>query len=87
MRSRVFRTALVITVMCLTGACATGDDWKLWREHSTHFASGEHGMFSLRNNKDGSNPRVTRQDIEDSRTQNWWGNYVVQVSPNQIFQN
>jgi hypothetical protein len=87
MRPRVFRAVLITSVLYLTGACATADDWKVWREHSTHFASGEHGMFSLRNNKDGSNPRVTRQDIEDARTQNWWGNYVVQVSPNQIFQN
>ena len=59
----------------------------MWRDHTTHFASGDHGLFSLRNNKDGSNPRVTRSDIEGARTQNWWGIYVVTVSPSQIFQN
>jgi hypothetical protein len=87
MHSRIFRATLVVTVLFLMGACATSDDWKVWREHTTHFASGEHGMFSIRNNKDGSNPRVTRRDIEDARTQNWWGIYAVTVSPSQIFQN
>jgi hypothetical protein len=86
MHSGMFRATLIVTVLFLTGACATSDDWRVWREHNTHFASGEHGMFSLRNNKDGSNPRVTRRDIEDARTQNWWGIYAITVSPSQIFQ-
>jgi hypothetical protein len=41
----------------------------------------------MRNNKDGSNPKVYRTDIEDSRQQNWWGLYAITVSPSQIFQN
>ena len=63
------------------------DDWAMWRSHSTHFASGEHGFFSMRNNKDGSNPKVYRSDIEASRQENWWGLYAITVSPSQIFQN
>ena len=87
MRSRMTRAALTVAVLFLTGACATSEDWKVWREHNTHFASGEHGFFSLRNNKDGSDPKVYRSDIEDARAQNWWGLYAINVSPNQVIQN
>ena len=79
--------ASLIAVLLLTGACATNDDWAMWRSHTTHFASGEHGLFSLRNNKDGSNPRVSRADIDNTREQNWWGLYAVNVNRNQIYQN
>ena len=87
MRSRIFGATMIVAVAFVFGACASGEDWKVWREHNTHFASGEHGMFSLRNNKDGSNPKVTRSDIDDARNQNWWGIYAITVSPSQIFQN
>ncbi len=87
MRSRMIRATLIAAVLFLTGACATSEDWSMWRSHNTHFASGENGFFSMRNNKDGSNPKVYRSDIEDARQQNWWGVYAVTVSPTQIFQN
>ena len=87
MLSRIIRATLVISVLCLTGACATSEDWKVWLSHTTHFASGDHGFFSMRNNKDGSNPSVARSDIEGARTQSWWGIYAITVSPSQIFQN
>ena len=87
MRSTITRVALIVGVLFLTGACASSEDWTMWRSHNTHFASGEHGFFSVRNNKDGSNPQVYRSDIEDSRQQNWWGLYAITVSPGQIFQN
>ena len=87
MRSRIMQVSLGLGVLLSTGACATKDDWNMWLSHPTHLASGEHGFFSMRNNKDGSNPRVYRSDIEDSRQQNWWGLYTITVSPNQIFQN
>lgn len=87
MRSRIARATLIAAVLFLTGGCATSEDWSMWRSHNTHFASGEHGFFSMRNNKDGSNPKVYRSDIEDARQQNWWGVYAITVSPTQIFQN
>ena len=62
------------------------DEWSEWRGHTTHFASGTHGVFSLRNNKDGSNPRVARTDVDAARAENWWGKAIT-VSPEQIFQN
>jgi hypothetical protein len=87
MRSRIMQATLIAGVLTLTAACASKDDWNMWLSHNTHFASGEHGFFSMRNNKDGSNPKVYRSDIEDSRQQNWWGLYAITVSPTQIFQN
>ncbi|HET7874122.1 MAG TPA: hypothetical protein VFN71_01250 [Methylomirabilota bacterium] len=86
MRSRVLQAALFTGVLFLTAACATSEQWSDWRGHTTHFASGDHAMFSFRNNLDGSNPRVSRADIEKDRTEKWWGK-VITVQPGQIFQN
>ena len=73
-------------IVLLTSACATSEEWSEWRGHTTHFASGTHGVFSLRNNNDGSNPRVARTDVDAARSENWWGKAIT-VSPEQIFQN
>lgn len=86
MRSKIVTAGALIGVALLAGACATSEQWAEWRSHTTHFASGEHGSFSLSNNMDGKNPRVTRLDIENSRTQNWWGRNIS-VEPGQVIQN
>ena len=86
MRSRIAQGIVVLAVAGLVGAC-TSADLDVWKSHSTHFASGEHGFFSLRNNKDGSDPRVYRTDIDDSRQQSWWGIYAINVDPALIFKN
>ena len=65
--------------------CATSPEWREWRDHPTHFASGQHGIFSLRNNQDGSNPRVSRGDIAAAQTEMWWGKAIT-VTPEQIFE-
>lgn len=83
----IARGGLVVCLLLVTAGCATHEDWGMWRSHNTHFASGDHGVFSVRNNKDGSNPRVTRSDIEAARLESWWGVYAVNVTPSQIFQN
>jgi hypothetical protein len=85
MTSRIVRATLIIGAVFLTGACASSDEWAEWRKHSTHFASGHHGMFSLRH-PEGSAPRVSRIDVDASRRENWWGKAVT-VNPDQIFQN
>jgi hypothetical protein len=87
MRARLVGAVLVIGTVSLIAGCATSEDWRMWRSHSSHFASGDHAFFSMANNKDGSNPKVTRSDIENSRSQNWWGLYAINVNPSQIFQN
>ena len=50
MRSKIATVAALIGVAFLSGACATSEQWAEWRAHTTHFASGEHGSFSLSNN-------------------------------------
>src|SRR6266481_1617254 len=74
---------LMIGIATLAAGCASTDEWQDWRGHPTHFASGQHGSFSLQNNKDGSNPRVSRLDIEAAKTEKWWGK-VITVKPEQI---
>lgn len=86
MRSKIVTAAALVVVAFLAGACATSEQWAEWRGHTTHFASGDHGMFSLSNNMDGRNPKVTRLDIQNSRTQNWWGKNIS-VEPGQVIQN
>jgi hypothetical protein len=87
MRTRLAGAAIVVGLVTITAGCATREDWAMWRSHSSHFASGSHATFSLRNSKDGSKPKVKRSDIEMSRTQDWWGVYVINVSSAQIFEN
>ena len=86
MRSKIVTAAALIVVASLAGACATSEQWVEWRAHTTHFASGDHYSFSMSNNLDGMNPRVTRLDVENARTQNWWGKNIS-VEPGQVIQN
>jgi hypothetical protein len=85
MRWRLIVLTALAAIMWLAGGCATSEQWRDWRSHSSHFASGQHMGFSLRNTE-GSSPRVRRADVEASRIENWWGKPIT-VSPDQIFQN
>jgi hypothetical protein len=58
-------------------ACATSQQWADWRQHSSHFASGDHLVLSLRNERQSATPRVTRRDLDEARTERWWGDPVV----------
>lgn len=84
MRSRILSALLLGGSLILTAACATSAEWAEWRQHPTHFASGHHLVFSLRN-REGMAPRVARRDLEAARTESWWGKTIT-VSPEQIFQ-
>ena len=86
MRTLAGHGLMVLGVALAVSACASSEQWAEWRSHTTHFASGQHATFSLRNNNDGSNPRVTRADVEAARTETWWGKAIT-VNPDQIFQN
>jgi hypothetical protein len=87
MKSMRRLSLLAIAGLALSGAgCATSDQWADWKSHTTHFASGEHGLFSLRNDNEGRHPRVTRLDVEASRAENWWGK-TISVDSAQIIQN
>ncbi len=78
-------TASVVTAAVLgaTG-CATSEQWAEWREHSSHFASGQHLAFSLRHRGDDPPPRVTQRDVRTASAEGWWGEPIV-VRPDQLF--
>jgi hypothetical protein len=76
---------MVIGGALLTMAgCASSEEWDTWKSHPTHFASGEHMGFSMRN-RDGGQTRVTRQDIATARDEGWWGRPIT-VGQEQILE-
>ena len=85
MGSRVTRVAMVCGLIVLSGACASSQEWSEWRQNKAHFASGDHGFFSVRN-QGGAPARVTRADVAAARDQGRWGTPVT-VSADQIQQN
>jgi hypothetical protein len=81
--------ALLLVILSLSvlagvlSGCATSEEWGTWKSHGSHFASGTHMGFSLRNQRE-SQPRVTRPDIARARDEAWWGKPVT-VEQDQIF--
>jgi hypothetical protein len=84
MRSHAWRLLLAAGMLLVTAGCATNEEWATWREHPSHFASGDHLFFSTRN-REGAAPRVTRQDIAMAREQAWWGRPIT-VGQEQILE-
>jgi hypothetical protein len=82
MRSTRWQLPLLCGALMVVAGCATNEEWSTWKQHPTHFASGDHGFFSMRN-RDDSAKRVTRQDIALARDQGWWGRPIT-VSQEQI---
>jgi hypothetical protein len=75
MRGRFVISLLVAAGLVLAG-CATSEEWRTWKEHPTHFASGDHLSFSAKN-PEGKAPRVSRTDVAMARTEGWWGKPVT----------
>jgi hypothetical protein len=84
MRGNRVRVLLISSALLAAAGCATGEEWKTWREHPTHFASGDHLFFSARNGE-GAPPRVKRADIALARDEGWWGKPIA-VSQEQILE-
>jgi len=84
MRSRGWRLLMIGGALVMLAGCASGDEWRTWREHPTHYASGDHGFFSLRN-REGKTAKVTRGDIALARDEGWWGKPIT-VSSEQILE-
>ena len=82
MRGTMLRTIAMITALLGAAGCATSQEMATWRAHSTHFASGDHFLFSMKNDI-GSVPRVTREDLREARAQDWWGDPVI-VSSDEV---
>jgi hypothetical protein len=84
MRGHV-RVLLTGALALAVAGCASGEEWRTWKDHPTHFASGEHLFFSARNKSDGSSPRVKRTDLVLAREEGWWGKPVT-VAQEQIIE-
>ncbi len=84
MRMHHLRLLVIGAAALTTAACASNEEWATWQQHPSHFASGEHLSFSLRN-REGQAARVTRQDIALDRTEGWWG-MLLTVSTEQIIE-
>ena len=79
------RVLLLLLGAAVAGtACASSEQWGEWREHPSHFASGDHLFFSLRHQGDNPTPRVRQRDMDTARAQSWWGQPIV-VRPDQLF--
>jgi hypothetical protein len=84
MQSKRWRVLLIGGAIVTLAGCASGEEWRTWKEHPTHYASGDHGFFSLRN-REGTAAKVTRGDIALARDQGWWGRPIT-VSSEQILE-
>jgi hypothetical protein len=82
--TRRWYATIVTGLMFAVGGCATGEEWTTWKEHPTHFSSGTHFNFSVRN-REGGSPKVTRQDVAMARAEGWWGKAVT-VGQEQIIE-
>ena len=67
MKTRALWALLVGGSILVTGGCATKEEWGEWRTHTSHFASDRHLGFSVRNDNQGANPRVTRPGLGPDR--------------------
>jgi hypothetical protein len=65
-----------VPALLLLSACASADEWAIWKEHPSHFASSNHLMFSMRN-RESKAVQVTRADVAMARDQAWWGKPVT----------
>jgi hypothetical protein len=71
---------LIAAVMFSMSGCASAQDWAYWREHPTHFASGDHLTFSMRNDSV-YHPSVTEADRKLAQEHGWWGHLVPAAPP------
>ena len=73
------RNLIGVGALLGTTACASGEEWAAWRQHSAHFASGHHMAFSLKNRL--APPLVVEpRDLAAAEAERWWGGPFLRVA-------
>jgi len=76
MKAETARAVMLGVVMLVAAGCASSEEWATWRQHASHFASGEHFLFSMRNGE-GATPTVMRRDVAMAGSEDWWGKVIT----------
>ena len=63
----------VATILIGVSGCATGEEWATWKQHPTHFASGDHLSFSMRNREGSAALYRSRWPPLPGRSRAWYG--------------
>jgi hypothetical protein len=71
---------LIAAVMFSMSGCASARDWAYWSDHPTHFASGGHMTFSMKNDSV-YHPTVTDAERKLAQQHGWWGDEVPMAPP------
>jgi hypothetical protein len=71
---------LIVAVLFSMSGCASSQDWAYWRNHPTHFATGGHMTFSMKNDNV-YYPTVTEADVKQAEAYGWWGDQVPPAPP------
>src|SRR5262249_32571423 len=74
---------LLVGILFSMSGCASSQDWEYWRSHPTHFASGGHMGFSVKNDNP-YYPMVTEADAKQAQAYGWWGDQVPLVPPTDL---
>lgn len=80
MRHRTFLPLILGAVILSTGCAATHREWEVWRAHPTHYATGNHLAFSMKNMV-GAAPQVTPDLMDQAKGEGWWGRNTPLVGP------
>jgi len=80
MRHRTFLPLILGAVILSTGCAATHREWEVWRTHPTHYATGNHLSFSMKNMV-GAAPQVTPELMDQAKGEGWWGRNTPLVAP------
>ena len=80
MRHRTFLPLILGLVIVSTGCAATHREWEVWRAHPTHYATGNHLAFSMKNMV-GARPQVTTELMDQAKGEGWWGRNTPLVAP------
>lgn len=73
----------VAAALLLAGGCATSEEWRVWSENRSHFASASHWAFS-RHAATSVPPVIAEQDLATAGDERWWGAPVSDALPVDI---